>query len=125
MASRDAFENDGQNHHTGTQNMARLLGDTLDTQGHINSSNINSEAIEYLNSPINVVKLAQWIIGNGKKGFANASDYLETWDDSDSITAANTQKDLRHAATWLHNHLESQYQGSEASYEHTEVVELN
>ena len=30
MASRDAFENDGQDHHTGTQNMARLLGDTLD-----------------------------------------------------------------------------------------------
>ena len=31
-------------------------------------------------------------IGNRKKGFANASDYLETWDDSDSITAVNTQK---------------------------------
>ena len=30
--------------------------------------------------------------GNGKKGFANASDYLETWDDSDSITAVNAQK---------------------------------
>ena len=62
-------------------------------------------------------------IRNGKKGFANASDYLETWDDSDSITAANTQKDLRHAATWLHNHLESQYQGSETNYEHTSVLE--
>ena len=36
-------------------------------------------------------------IGNGKKGFANASDNLETWDDSDSITAINAQKDLRHA----------------------------
>ena len=35
-------------------------------------------------------------IGNGKKGFANASDYLETWDDSDSITAVNAQKDSRH-----------------------------
>ena len=31
-------------------------------------------------------------IGNGKKGFANASDYLETWDDSDSITTVNAQK---------------------------------
>ena len=31
-------------------------------------------------------------IGNGKKGFANASDYLETWDDSDGITAVNAQK---------------------------------
>ena len=29
-----------------------------------------------------------------KKGFANASDYLETWDDSDSITAVNAQKRL-------------------------------
>ena len=31
-------------------------------------------------------------IGNGKKGFAKASDYLETWDDSDSITVVNAQK---------------------------------
>ena len=31
-------------------------------------------------------------IKNGEKGFANASDYLETWDDSDSITAVNAQK---------------------------------
>ena len=37
-------------------------------------------------------------IGNRKKGFANASDYLETWDDSDSITAVNVQNDLRHLA---------------------------
>ena len=36
-------------------------------------------------------------IGNGKKGFANASEYLETWDDSDSIMAIKAQKDLRHA----------------------------
>ena len=69
-----------------------------------------------------MVNLAQKDIGIGKKGFANASDYLETWDDSDSITAANTQKDLRHAATWLHNHLESQYQGSETNCQHTEIV---
>ena len=33
-------------------------------------------------------------IGNGKKGFANASDYSETWDDSDSITAVNAQKKI-------------------------------
>ena len=31
-------------------------------------------------------------IGNRSKGFANASDHLETWDDSDSITAVNAQK---------------------------------
>ena len=55
--------------------------------------------------------------------FASASDYLETWDDSDSITAVNAQKDLRHLAKWWHNHSTSQYQGSEASYGHTEVVE--
>ena len=54
--------------------------------------------------------------------FASASDYLETWDDSDSITAVNAQNDLRHPAKWWHNHSTSQYQGSEASYEHTEVV---
>ena len=39
-----------------------------------------------------MLNLAQKDIGNGKKGFANASDYLETWDDSDSITAVNAQK---------------------------------
>ena len=48
--------------------------------------------MKYLNSPISVVELAQRDIGNGKKGFANASDDLETWDDSDSITAVNAQK---------------------------------
>ena len=55
------------------------------------------EAIEYLNSSFSVVKLAQRNIGNGKKGVGNAPDYLETWDDSDNITAINAQKDLRHA----------------------------
>ena len=44
-----------------------------------------------------MVNLAIRDIGNGKKGFANASDYLETWDDSDNITAVNAQNDLRHA----------------------------
>ena len=47
--------------------------------------------MEYLNSAISVVNLAQKDIRNGKKGFANASDYLETWDDSDNITSANAQ----------------------------------
>ena len=38
-----------------------------------------------------------WHKGTSKpegKDFANASDYLETWDDSDSITAVNAQKRL-------------------------------
>ena len=61
--------------------------------------------MEYLNTPISVVKLAQMDIRNGKKGFANASDYLETWDDSDSITVVNAQKDLRHPVKWWQNHL--------------------
>ena len=39
-----------------------------------------------------MVNLAQRNIENGKKGFANASDYLEAWDDSDSITTVNAQK---------------------------------
>ena len=54
--------------------------------------------MEYLNRPFSVLNLAQKDIGNGKKGFANASDYLETWDDSDNITVVNAQKDLRHPA---------------------------
>ena len=48
--------------------------------------------MEYLNRTISVVELAQRDIGNGKKEFANASNYLETWDDSDSITAVIAQK---------------------------------
>ena len=70
-----------------------------------------------------MLDLAQKNIGDGKKGVANASDYLETWDDSDSITAVIAQKYLRHPAKWWHNHSTSQYQGSETNYEHTEVVE--
>ena len=31
-------------------------------------------------------------IRNREKEFANASDYLEIWNDSDSITAVNAQK---------------------------------
>ena len=69
-----------------------------------------------------MINLAQKDIGNGKKGFANASDYLETWDDSDSIMTVNAKKDLRHPAKWWHNHSTSQYQGSGTNYEHTEVV---
>ena len=62
-------------------------------------------------------------IGNRKKGFANASDYLVTWDDSDSITAVNAQKELIHPAKWWHNHSTTSYQGSETSYEHKKVVD--
>ena len=55
--------------------MARLLGNTTRHLGNNNNSNIYVEAIEYLNSPISVVKLAKEDIENGKKGFANASDF--------------------------------------------------
>ena len=50
---------------------------------------------------------------------------LETWNDSDNITAVKAQKYLRHPAKWWHNHSEAQYQGSETNYEHTEVVETD
>ena len=54
--------------------------------------------MEYLNPVVSVVHLAQRNIGNRMKGVANASDYLETWDDSDNITTVNAQNDLRHPA---------------------------
>ena len=44
-----------------------------------------------------MINLAQMDSRNRRKGFANASDYLETWDDSDNITAVNAHKDWRHA----------------------------
>ena len=47
---------------------------------------------------------------------------VETWDDSDNITAVNAQNDLRHPAKWWHNHSTTQCQGSEINYQHTEVV---
>jgi len=61
-------------------------------------------------------------IGDGRKGFANASDCLETWDDLDSITAVNAQKRFETFTKWWHNHSTSQYQGSEINSNHTEVV---
>ena len=70
--------------------------------------------MEYLNTPVSVVNLAQRDSGNGKNGFANASDYVETWDDSDNITSVNAQKYLRHPAKWWLNHSTTTYQGSEA-----------
>ena len=39
-----------------------------------------------------MINLAQRNIKTRGKGFASASDCLETWDDSDSITAVNAQK---------------------------------
>ena len=69
-----------------------------------------------------MLNLAQKDIRSGMKGFANASYYLEIWDNSDSITAVNAQNDLRHPAKWWHNHSTTQYQGSEINYQHTEVV---
>ena len=56
------------------------------------------------------------------KRFANASNCFETWDDTDSITAVIAQKIWDNLQKWWHNHSTSQYQGSEASYEHMEVV---
>ena len=70
-----------------------------------------------------VLNLAQRDAKTEGKDFANASDCLETWDDSDSITAVNAQKDLRHPTKWWHNHSTSQYRSSETNYEHMEVVE--
>ena len=78
----------------GPQNVARLLDDPLRHLGHNNNSNIYVEAIEYLNSVISVINLAQRNIKTRGKGFASASDCLETWDDSDSITAVNAQKEF-------------------------------
>ena len=54
--------------------------------------------MEYLNTLVSVINLAQMDIRNMRKGFAIASDYVETWDDLDSITAVNARKDLRHPA---------------------------
>ena len=59
----------------GTQNIARLLGDSLKHLGSYNSSNIYVKAMEYLNRLISVLNLAQKDIGNGMKRFAIASDF--------------------------------------------------
>ena len=70
-----------------------------------------------------MVNLAHGNIGNRRKGFANASDYLETWDDSDSITAVNAQKIGDMLQKWWHNHSEAQYQGSGSTENILKVVE--
>ena len=58
----------------------------------------------YLNRPFSVLNLAQRDAKTEGKDFANASDCLETWDDSGNITAVKAQKDLRYPAKWWHNH---------------------
>ena len=73
--------------------------------------------MEYLNKQYSVLNLAHKDIGNWEEGFSNALDYLETWDDSDSITGVNAQKYLTHPAKWWHNHSTTSYQSSEASYD--------
>ena len=70
-----------------------------------------------------MVELAQRDIGNGNKGFANASDYLETWDDSDSITVVNAQKKIWDIHKDLHSHLTKSYQGSGLTDNILKVVE--
>ena len=55
-------------------------------------SNIYAEVTKYLNSPISVVNLAQRNIETGGRNLQIASNYLETWDDSDNITVVTAQK---------------------------------
>ena len=70
-----------------------------------------------------MINLAQKDIGNWEEGFANASDCLETWDDSDSITAVNAQKKIWDIHKDLHSHLTTSYQGSGSTDNILEVVE--
>ena len=81
----------------GTQSMARLLGDTLNTYGHNNSSNLYTEAMKYLNTLVSVIDLAQRNFGTVRRDLQMHQTILETWEDSDSITNVNARKDLRHA----------------------------
>ena len=78
--------------------------------------------MEYLNRPFSSLNLAQKDIGNWEEGFANASDSLETWDDSDSITAVNAQK-IWDIHKDLHSHLTTSYQGSGSTDNIIKVVE--
>ena len=48
--------------------------------------------MEYLNTLVSVVNLAQRTSNIEGKDFTIASDCLETWDDSDNITAVNARK---------------------------------
>ena len=65
--------------------------------------------MKYLITLVGVVNLAKGTSKPEGKHIANASDCLETWDDSDNITAVNARKDLRHPAnggiTTQHHHI--------------------
>ena len=54
---------------------------------------------------------------------ASASDYLETWNDSDSITAVNAQKKIWDIHKDLHSQLTASYQGSGSTDNILKVVE--
>ena len=60
-----------------------------------------------------MVNLAQRNIEMGGRDLQIASDYLETWDDLDSITAVNARKIGHMLQKWWHSHSEAQYQGFE------------
>ena len=70
-----------------------------------------------------MANLAQRNIETGRKDLQIASDCIETWDDSDSITAISAQKRFETFTKWWHNHSEARYQGFEINNSHTEVVE--
>ena len=88
MASRDAFDNDGQNHHIGNTKHGHITGWFSKTPRVIiiaptyipRQHSTSTQQLVWLIWP-------KGNIENGKKGFANALDYLEAWDGSDSITA--------------------------------------
>ena len=70
--------------------------------------------MKYLNTLVSMVDLAQRNFGMVRRDLQMHQTILETWVDSDNITAVNAQKDLRHHAKWWHNHSTTSYQGSEA-----------
>ena len=70
-----------------------------------------------------MINLAQRNIGNERREFANASDCLETWDDSDNITAVNAQKKIGDIHKDLHSHLTTSYKASRSTDNIPKVVE--
>ena len=95
----------------GPQNMARLLGGSLGYPSVIIIASTYMSR-QWSTSTDRLVCLI-WPKGTSETGrkelkmeerFANAYHCLETWDNSDSITAVNAQKDLRNPAKWWHNH---------------------
>ena len=122
MASQDAFEHNGQNHHTGNtkhgyitrwfSKMPRVL---------ILAPTYMSRKCSTLTDRLVCLIWPKRTPGTGRKDL-QMHQTISNLGWLGQHNGCKCSKDLRLPAKWWHNHSTTQYKGSEASYKHMEVV---